>query len=427
MIEKPEYYKIEGEGNLFAGKYNFNVVFNLYLINQVVVIYCKPDHLPIFAFDIIDYSNDWTIKGNTSEKELFFASELLMTEFNNEFIELISNNNVIIGEYFDTKADQVTFPLANLFNIDFETYIDGFKIKVRSQKNQIKERISKYWKVPQIGADLVLEKANEKVDSYSKIARLITYLLSLGTGRQLNIGIQKYKSGNKSYTLIQNNFDSASFITELLLPNDLPRLLTEGIKVLKSWEPDKIKDFRSILEYLNGTDIGYVDDRILSLVQSYEIIAHKWLNIDYKLPHELNVLKQNLKPTIKAWREQFPDYDPNGFWSGRIYDSLQWGKTVKLLEGVIESQNFDLEKLHLDFNVLVKLRHEVAHSGRFVNTNPIDYLQNGQFALRLFLLKIFGFNGKVNDYRGKGWIEYKNINEFEKSPVPNTGYTSCRN
>ena len=421
MIDKPKYYKVEGVGNLFAGKYNFNVPFQLYLINQVVVIYCKLGSLPMMGSNFIDYSHDWTLRGNTIEEKPFFASELLITELNNEFVELICNKNVVIGEYFDSTADHVVFPLANLFNIDFETYIDGFKINVKSQNNRIKENISKYWKIPQIGSELILEKANEKIDSFTKIARFITYLLSLGTGRQLNIGIQNYKLGNKNYTLIQNNFDSANFINQLLPPNDLPGLLTKGIEILKGWEPDEIQDFWVVLEYINGTDIGFVDDRILSLVQSYEIIANKWLNIDYKLPHELIVLKQNLKPAIKAWKKQFPDYDSNGFWSGRIYKSLEWEKTVKLLEGVIKSQNLDLEKLNVDFNVLVKLRHDVAHSGRFGNINPIDHLQNGQFALRLFLLKVFGFSGKVNDYRGKGRTEYKNINQFEKSPVPNKG------
>lgn len=412
MIERPEYFMVEGIGSLFAERYNFNVVFQLFLINQEIVIFCKMDRPPVLEIDI-DFSHNWTLKGNLKQERPFFASNLMITQLNEEFIELISNGNAIIGEYFESTADKVIFPLYNLFNTEFETKIDDFIIKIKPGENRISENISKYWRIPQIGAELILEKEGGTINSFIKIAHYVTSLLSLGTGRQLSIGIQKFKSRGKSFTLIQNNFASPNYISPILLSNDLPSLLTTGIEILKCWKPDKFKDFRIILEYLNATDKGYVDDRLLNLVQSYEIVAHNWLKKDYNLPPELVELKQNLKSTIKVWKKQFPDYDPNGFWSGRIHKSLEWEKTVKLLENVIESQQLNIEKLNIDFNYLVELRHAVAHKGRFGNKNAFENLQNSQFALRLFLLKTFGFNGKVNDYRGKGWTEYKNINLFE--------------
>lgn len=101
------------------------------------------------------------------------------------------------------------------------------------------------------------------------------------------------------------------------------------------------------------------------------------------------------------------------FWSGRIHKSLEWEKTFKLLEDVLVSQNLDLKKLDVDFSKLVELRHEVAHSGRFGSVNAIKDLVNGQFALRLYLLKILDFNGKIRDYRGTDRSKFKDISDFE--------------
>ena len=85
---------------------------------------------------------------------------------------------------------------------------------------------------------------------------------------------------------------------------------------------------------------------------------------------------------------------------------------MKLLEDVLKSQKLDLAKLDVDFAKLVELRHAVAHSGRFGSVDAIKDLINGQFALRLFLLKTFHFDDKIREYRGSGWSEYKNISEF---------------
>ena len=412
MIESPGYFKTEGEGELYVGKYKFLVSFQVFLINQDSVIYCKMDGSPVFAIDI-DYSTKWSLKGTTIERNSFFATDLIITQLNGDFVELISNNNIIIGDYFDFAVDRVIYPLANLFDLNFEATVDDFRITVKSERNSIKKNISKYWGIPQISSELIVEKDNEPIDSFKEIANYIIRLLSLGTGRHLVINIQTFFSKSKSFTLLQNAYVSPAYIGSLLLANDFPDLLIKGIPILRSWNMEKFKDLRIILIYLNATDKGYVDDRVLKLVQCYEIIAHKWVKSKYKLTSELTALKQRLKSAIKDWKKEYPKYDPNGFWSGRIHKSLEWEKTFKLLEDVLVSQNLDLKKLDVDFSKLVELRHEVAHSGRFGSVNAIKDLVNGQFALRLYLLKILDFNGKIRDYRGTDWSKFKDISDFE--------------
>lgn len=411
MIQSPTYYKIDGEGALYVGKYNFKANFEVFLINSESVIYCTIEGSPVFKIDI-DYSNNWSLKGITNDRRSFFATNLMITNLNNDFIELISNNNIIIGDYFDFAADKVIYPIANLFDINFETNFNEFKITVKSDRNNIRKNVSKYWGIPQVGSELILEKNNEPIDSYTQIANYIIRLLSLGSGRQLAINIQNFYNATKSFTLLQNSFISSDFIGSLLLQSEYPKLLEQGIPILEGWQIDKFKDLRIIQHFLNSTDNGYIDDRILRLVQCYEIIAHKWLQFDYKLSNELQELKKLLKSAIKLWNNDFPEYDKTGFWSGRIHKSLEWEKTVKLLENVLLSQNLNLSKLDVDFSKLVELRHAVAHTGRIGSVNAVNELINGQFALQIFLLKTFNYNGKVREHRGTGWSEFKDISEY---------------
>ncbi len=411
MIESPTYYKTEGEGDLYGEKYNFKVGFKVFLINQDCVIYCEMDDSPIFSIDI-DSSTKWSLKGTTKDKKSFFATDLIITQLSNDFVELIPSNNIIVGDYFDFTADKIVYPLANLFDVNFETTIDEFKVTLKSERHSIKKNISKYWRIPQVGSELILEKDNEPIDSFTEMANYIIQLISLGTGRQLAINIQNFFNTTKSFTLIQNNQISSDFIGPLLPDNEYPDLLKLGIPILKSWSMDKFKDLRIVQHFLNSTDKGYVDDRVLRLVQCYEIIAHNWIQLNYKLSPELLALKKRLKAAIKEWNLEFPEYDKTGFWSGRVHKSLEWEKTVKLLENVLVSQNLDLSKLDVDFNRLVKLRHAVAHTGSIGPDNAIKELMNGQFALRIFLLKTFNFKGKIRETRGSGWSEFIDISEF---------------
>lgn len=63
--------------------------------------------------------------------------------------------------------------------------------------------------------------------------------------------------------------------------------------------------------------------------------------------------------------------------------------------------NLDNTKLNLNVEKLVRLRHSVAHKGRFGNNDDkiIDDIIHCQFSLRLLLLKLLGYKGEVIDYR----------------------------
>lgn len=114
MIGSPKYFHITGNGELISNDQRFKVDFEIFLINQQSVIYCKTDFNP--AVSVLNRGfEDWSLKGYTNSKEYVFATDLTITEFINNFIELVSNNNIIIGDYFNVFADKIEYPINNLY------------------------------------------------------------------------------------------------------------------------------------------------------------------------------------------------------------------------------------------------------------------------------------------------------------------------
>lgn len=412
MIESPHFYHIKGNGRLYLDKYSFKVSFQVFKANHDAVIYCIMDENPFFSLSHLK-GDDWSIDGYTMDGEKFFATNLMVTHLNQDFVELFPLNNIIIGDYFDFTADTIEYPIANIFNINLDFSFEGYQISLSSNKDSLKKNISRFWGIPQVDAKIVIEKPNESIEDYTMLVNYIIRLLSLATGRHLSIGIQKFYSKTKHYTLIRNDFSSSNYIYSIVPDYELSSFLENAIPVLRDWSPDKFKDFKTILEYLNSTNKGFQDDRILKLVQCYEIISHKWTKSKTNLKPELQNLKNRMKKVIKGWQEDYPEFDTRGFWSGRIFRSLEWERTINSIENIITSQNLSLTKLEIDFEKLVTLRHSVAHSGRFGKVdNTIKDLIYGQFGLRIYLLKTLGYTGMVNDYRKAGYPTLRNISEF---------------
>lgn len=51
-----------------------------------------------------------------------------------------------------------------------------------------------------------------------------------------------------------------------------------------------------------------------------------------QLPIELEKLKESIKPILREWHNENLNFDKDRFWDNRIYDSLKWDKTIKIIE-----------------------------------------------------------------------------------------------
>ena len=161
-------------------------------------------------------------------------------------------------------------------------------------------------------------------------------------------------------------------------------------------------EIRTILEYVNDTDIGYVDNNVMSMIQAWEILANKE-GAEYKISEGIKELKSKLKPIISEWHKNNPTFD-KAIISQRISDSLNWDKTINRLNNLLDQFGFNRDVLEVDFKSLVSWRHKVAHEGMIRgedNKLIANKLLDAQFAFRILLLRKVGYTGKVLPNKGQ--------------------------
>jgi len=397
MISSPDFYTARGIGVLSDGRISRPVAIELFLANQEVVLYCIPtEGNPLVFLD----SKQLNLTGKTDSGEVIRADNLLCRLITNSYIELISNEKAYVGDYYDSKknADRIDFYISNLFDLNLSFSFHGYTIEIKSDRESIKERISLYWKLPQVGSVITVTKPNDPIEEYLKIINYVLWIISLATGRHLSFGIQHIFNEERNYKAIHNNFSSYNFIREIIPSNSIKHLLSKGLVILNGYDKSNLVDFRTVLEYLNETDHGYLDDRILRIVQCWEIVSSTWNNRKQNLSPEVAELKNSLKQTLKEWHKKFPEFDKDGLVGDRLHKGLEWDKVINLLKGTLIKFNIDNSAVKIDFPKLIKLRNSVAHKGRFGDEDALDDLIKAQFGIRLVLLRILGYDGQILNY-----------------------------
>lgn len=397
MISSPDFYYARGIGILTDGIISRRVTVEIFLTNQEVVLYCLPTEGTPHVF--LD-SEKLSITGKTDDGDVIRADNLLFRRITYQYIELISNESVYVGDYYDSKkyADRIDYYITNLFDLNLAFSFHGYTIEIKSERESIKERISLYWKLPQVGSVITVTKSNDSIKDYLKIINYVLWILSLSTGRHLSFGIQHIFYDEKNYKAIHNNFSSYNHIHDIIPKNSIKYLLSKGLIILNEFDKSNLIDFRTILEYLNETDHGYLDDRILRIVQCWEIVSSTWNNQKQNLSPEVVELKCSLKQTLKEWHKKFPGFDKDGLIGDRLHKGLEWDRVINLLNGTLIKFGIDNSAVKIDFPKIIKLRNSVAHKGRFGDEDALDDLLKAQFGIRLVLLRILGYDGQIIDY-----------------------------
>lgn len=397
MISSPNFYIEKGIGVLSDGKISRRVSFEVFLVNQEVVIFCKPaEGAPHIFLD----SKRLNLIGKTAGGDVVRADNLFFRMITYDYIELISNEKVYIGDYYDSKsyASRIDFYISNLFDVNLTFSFNDYTIVIKSERESIKQKISKYWKLPQVGSIITIKKASESVEEYLKIINYVLWIVSLATGRHLSFGIQHIFNDERNYKAVHNNFSSYNYIHDIIPINSVKHLLSNGLIKLNGFDDSKLIDIRTVLEYLNDTDHGYLDDRILRIVQCWEIVSNTWNIRKQNHSPELAELKSILKQTLKEWHKKFPEFDKDCLIDDRIHKGIEWEKVINLLKGTLIEFNLDNSILKIDFPKLIKLRNSVAHKGRIGDEDALDDLLKAQFGIRLVLLRLLGYDGQLINY-----------------------------
>ncbi|NQU52462.1 MAG: hypothetical protein HQ522_07975 [Bacteroidetes bacterium] len=402
-FENPQVIKYVGKAKLFKDDFEIDVEFRYYLINEKGVLFCTSfEPLPVLQ-RIALYKFKWTIIGLTEGGISFRSLDLLITNFDGEKeFEFVPQKDIIISEILTDKTnDAATYKVLNLFTEDLKFNYKGFSVDIENISSREHELIEKYWQIPQFTSIIKLTKKGEVLEEYDKLINSIIMLLTLATGKSLSFPVKEFEKAGGSVVLINNARPTSRKIQSIIPQKYHAQYLAETIPFFNEEFDTKYIEFRTLFEYVNDTDKGYLDDRILSMIQAWEIVANNW-GEKYEIPEEINELKENFKPVIKEWHNKYPHFD-KGMISQRISDSLIWDKTINRLNNLLTQNGFNRDVLDVDFKSLVQWRHKVAHEGmlRSTDNNEVaDKLLDAQLAFRLLLLRRIGYTGKVIPNKG---------------------------
>jgi len=246
------------------------------------------------------------------------------------------------------------------------------------------------------------------------IARLLT--LASGEGVTAHRQIVEWESGARLEVWRQMKGDELG--PGMLVPEHaLQHFLRVACPNWIMWPEEKKVLASRALSYLNMSTSGYLDVRLLHVVQVLEALAKAWVPPG-TLNDEETGLRQALLDAYRAWRKSGSQTkDTPGFWGSRIDSLFSWPRLRRQLEELLTSHGIGLAAVRLDPDIVRKARDNVAHEGilpQQLGQNPgaaLRHLQAAQLSIQLLLLSELGYTGPIWDCRGE-WRTVVDTGQF---------------
>ncbi len=303
----------------------------------------------------------------------------------------------LVGMYYGTNC-RVEFDDCKLAIQDAQAWTEHTRQQARAMGRSLE------------GKALVLSSLPEgiTVDGCFERAYGATRLLTLASGEGVTVHRQivDWQSGERVEIWRQAKGDEVGPGT--LIP---AWYLEDFIKTSSvewaAWSSDKKSLVTRVLSYLNMSTAGYLDIRLLYMMQALESLANTWVE-EPKLDDGRARLRKNLLATYREWHKD-EGIDDGGFWGSRISSLFNWPKLRQQLETLFLSRDVGLAVIGLDLDVLKDARNGVAHFGILpekLGANPqaaLRHLQAAQFALQLLLLSEMRYTGEIYDGTSSSW------------------------
>lgn len=419
----PDLITRKGFGTFASGDISFEASFEICYYPQKTIIntVIPNDYI---AFKLIAHQSDeWELEGNLDENISVKSKSLLFHGSSGNQLELFSFQDLHFGLNIESELKFAEFPLVGIYDLGFQTEIDGWKIESIGDKNKLSEIKSKSrnWNLQLEGNIIRLTKENATKEEFlSKICD-ITSLISLATGNDIAFNRQLYYRENNLIHEEWRRRVDYHFGAERCIPNfNIDKFLIQTLPCFEKWDKEKKKIFFAVVNYINSSSKGYLEDRLLRIGIAWESLAQSWgtKSIDIKIK-ALQPLKKILKKTIKDYN--LPEGYEKDFLISRVVGSLDWEKNTNKMIAFARQYNLDFVKMGLDFQHLNRTRNDVAHTGLFREkpSNEIltDLLYNHKTGLQIILLLELGYNDLVESEENK-WSKIININELLNKTSP---------
>lgn len=417
-MESPKYQQLLGSGIFSApcGSFssNFILLRNPYWVRVLATNENENEALSHF----ISNSGVWQLRGTLQDARTVQSNSLLLSgsaeaPHNVSFTVLKGVSLGERGEDFPIKSE---FPLVNCFEGAFSMRHLDWELTL-SEDISVKEAeaLSKQWRLPCEGMTLRCSSPGKTPEDHVDIARTFMMLASLALGTGVSSHRYILHWPNSVLETWQRMTGDELGPGPAIPSFRLKHFISTALPALESLSPERKTLVRLATKYINLSEVGYMDTRLLAIMQAWEFLSMAWVKKP-KLPEDLECLRSSIKRLYKDWRQDYQSSDPNGFWGTRLVSSVDWHSLQQQVEDFASMWDIDLQKLGVDLALLRRFRDSVAHTGRLPKDpvletgSRVTLLQNARHALRLVLLQLLGYKELVM-VNENGWKAIKGMDE----------------
>lgn len=408
----PEIRVFKGSGILKSITEEIKLDFDLVIYPHTVRIFSD------YKIGLFSKLGDWSFQGQIEDGQIEVSSPVLMLfSANNKGIKLMPQKEFIIGNFNNNQIVSAEFPLIGYYGDEAEFEYENclYRIGGDKQKADQQEILSKTWEVQLEGYGLEIKSSNLDNDEFVKRAIIITDMLSLATGNEIGFNRQIYNYLDGSSCEIWrsqhlDDFGAYECVPHFRISYYLKQCFPIWLEQISETEK---KTINVAVNYINSTSKGYLEERLLRIAQAWELVSTDWIGDLNEVPKHIGNLKVRLKDSLKTWRNDFPEVDKAGFWTGRVLNSLSWDKSIAKSEKLASKYQINLDAIKLDLRMLFDDRNSVAHSGRFKDyaEDRIPLIDSAVLGLQLILLRKLGYTDMIHTSENR-WTTYKKIEEF---------------
>lgn len=405
--------KYLGSGTLTSLDKEFYTTFSLYIFPTAIRIFAN--YKSDFPCNIL--KGDWHLKGLLNDNREILCERLLPRRNDGNIIELQPNGEIIIGNYQHNNIIEGQFPLLDFYDNNLELKFDDWEFSINKLPSKNCKLLREVWNLPIEGSILTIKNyKTDSVNNFANKADEIRLLLSIANGGLVIFNKQMFTTkDNLTFEKYWLKKEGDLTINNIIPDFELDNYFSLCYSTYNQLTDNEKKVIYIVVNFLNSSSQGFIEDRLFRLILSIEILANEWTSKKGELSKELQELRKELNKVATDWRDKNKEFDKDGFWKQRVLNSVDWERFMKQIEVLIKDFSIKIKDLEIDLILMKKIRDSVAHSGTI--NNEITYspyiIKSYQFFIRLIILLKLGYKGLIQVGNMKNLTtEYININDF---------------
>lgn len=263
----------------------------------------------------------------------------------------------------------------------------------------------------------LLKISNSKdKDDLLRIAIGVKNLVSLALGKSVTFDRFSFNFYSNSEKVEKRMVKNPNHGRQIIPEFELKKYLEETLPVWLSMNEEQQDRYYVIIDYLNQSCSGFIEDRTLRIAQAWESLTD-FLNIEGTIAKPLLDLKEEITKVYTEWRKKAgnKEFDNKGELGSKITSAINQEKLLSKLKNLADQEELNCDKIKLDFKALKSLRDKVAHTGRFhlKGVEALNILEPAILGLQIILLQRFKYSGKII-YYPNNWETVEDISTFKK-------------